>query len=83
VNAAFDKLYEQSLATAPGPARDEIYKKMRDIVVDEAPWIYDTHRVAYRTIHGWTNNFKYNEMVMNFKYVRVDPKKRAELKPKL
>lgn len=83
-NAAFDKLYEQSLMTPPGPERDQLYTKMRDIVVEEAPWVYNHHRVGYRLVHGWVQNFKYHEVANDmFKYVKVDPKKRAELKVKL
>jgi oligopeptide transport system substrate-binding protein len=83
-NPEFDKLYEQSLAMAPSAERDVLYKKMRDIVVEESPWIFTAHRVAYRVVHGWVNNFKWNDIQNDyFKYLRVDPKKRAELKAKL
>lgn len=84
VNAEFDKLYEQSLNLPPGSARDALYTKMRDIVVAETPWIFQAHRLGYRLVHGWVNNFKWNDIQNDyFKYLRVDPKKRAELKAKL
>lgn len=83
-NPEFDKLYEQSLTMAPGKERTEIYKKMRDLVVDDGPWAYSMHRLYYRMVHGWVNNFKWHEMDNgDFKYYRIDPKKRAELKAKL
>ena len=83
-NAEFDKLYEQSLKLPPGKDRDALYVKMRDIVVEDAPWIFATHRLGYRLVHGWVSNFKYNEIQQDiYKYLRVDPKKRAELKDKL
>jgi ABC-type transport system substrate-binding protein len=83
-NAEFDKLYEQSLALPPGAERDAVYQKLRDVTVEEAPWIFNAHRLGYRLIHGWVHNFKWNEIKLDyFKYLRVDPKERAELKSKL
>jgi oligopeptide transport system substrate-binding protein len=83
-NAEFDKLYEESLRLPPGNARDALYTKMRDIVTEETPWIFNAHRTRYTIIHGWLNNFKWNDIQNDyFKYLRVDAKKRAELKAKL
>ncbi len=83
-NPEYDKLYEASLKLPPGKERTELYKKMRDILIEDMPWIFGLHRLNYRLTHGWLRNFKYNEMTYGiYKYVRVDPKKRAELKPKL
>jgi len=84
INAEFDKLYEKSLTMAPGAERDKVYNQMRDVVVEEAPWIFTAHRKGYRLVHGWVKNFKWSEVQNDsFKYLRVDPKKRAELKSKL
>lgn len=83
-NAEFDKLYEQALNMPPSAERDALYTKMRDIVVEESPWLFNTHRLGYRLIHGWLHNFKWNDIQNDyFKYLRVDPKQRAELKAKL
>lgn len=83
-NAEFDKLYEKALTLPPGKERDAVYVKMRDIVVEETPWIFNIHRLGYYVSHGWLQNFKFNDIQLDyFKYLRVDPKKRAELKSKL
>jgi len=83
-NPEFDKLYEKALTLPPGSERTALYQRMRDIVVEESPWIFSMTRKYYRAYHGWLNNFKYNEIDYDFlKYLRVDPKKRAELKAKL
>jgi ABC-type transport system substrate-binding protein len=80
----FDKLYEDSLKLPPGAARDALYQKMRDVVVEESPWLFNTHRLGYRIVHGWVKNYKWNDIQNDFeKYMRVDPKQRAELKAKL
>lgn len=83
-NAEFDKLYEQSLAMPDGAARNELYKKMNAIVVEEVPWLLGVHRLGYHVVHGWLHNFKWNDIQNDFaKYMRVDPKQRAELSQKL
>lgn len=83
-NAAFDKIYEKSLTLPPGKERDALYKQMRDIVVEETPWLLSAHRLGYHVVHGWLHNFKWSDIQLDsYKYLRVDPKKRAELKPAL
>lgn len=83
-NAEFDRLYEQALNLPPGSERDALYTQMRDIVVEEAPWVFNLHRTRYSVVHGWLNNFKWSDVQNDtFKYLRVDPKRRAELKSKL
>lgn len=83
-SAEFDKLYEKALTLPPGSERTAIYKEIRDLVNEDSPWIYGLHRVGYYVSHGWLNNLKYNDIQLDlFKYLRVDPKKRAELAPEL
>jgi oligopeptide transport system substrate-binding protein len=83
-SAEFDKLYEKSLALAPGKERNAVYSQLRKLIVEDSPWIFDSHRMGYFLFHGWLKNFKRTEMPMpNFKYLRVDGAQRAEMKPKL
>lgn len=83
-NAEYDKLYEQSLLLPPGAERDQLYHKMRDIVVEETPQILELHRQFYIINHGWVDNLKFSYMILDYaKYIKIDPKKRAELKAKL
>lgn len=80
----FDKIYDQTLTMPPGPARTALYHKLRDILAEDTPWIYNVHRLRYAVVHGWVSNYKYNDISSDFlKYVKIDPKKRAELKTKL
>ena len=84
VSPEFDKLYEASLLLPPGPARDKIYTQMRDVVVEDSPWLFNAHRVGYRVVHGWVKNYKWSDIQNDvYKYMRIDPKKRAEIKSKL
>ncbi len=83
-NEEFDRLYERASRLPAGPERTRLYQQMRDIVVAQAPWVPGAHRQSYYVAHGWLKNFKRNSMIQDyFKYLRVDPKKRAELKAKL
>lgn len=83
-NAEFDKVYEASLKLPPGPERTKLYFQLRDIVAEETPWIFNAHRLGYKIVHGWVNNFKWTEVGYDYpKYLRIDAKKRAELGSKL
>lgn len=83
-NPEFDKLYEQALTLPDGAARTALYVKMRDIVNEDVPWIYGIHRLDYRLVQGWTHNMKWNNIQLDIpKYLRIDPKQRAELSKKL
>jgi oligopeptide transport system substrate-binding protein len=80
-NSEYNKLYEKAALMPPGPQRTNMYKKMRDIVVDENPWIPGVHRLGYIVYHKWVNNFKRHRIITDYyKYMRVDPKVRAQLK---
>ncbi len=83
-NPQFNKLYEQALKLPPGAKRTELYKKMRDIFVKDLPWIPTVHRIGVAVRHGWLHNLKRNETLNGYyKYLRVDLKKKSELKAKL
>lgn len=83
-NAEYDALYQKAALLPPGPARTKIYQQMRDIFVREMPWVPTAHREMYTVQHGWLYNYKYSALTYDFfKYLRIDPKKRAELKAKL
>ncbi len=80
----FDKTYEAALKLPPGEERTKLYQKLRDIVADESPWIFNAHRLGYKLVHGWVGNFKWTEVANDYpKYIRIDGKKRADLGNKL
>jgi oligopeptide transport system substrate-binding protein len=83
-NVDFDKLYEKALALPPGAERNALYGKMQTLLAEECPWIFEVHRTTYDLRQGWLHNFKWSYLITtNYKYIRIDPKQRAELKPKL
>jgi oligopeptide transport system substrate-binding protein len=83
-NPEYNKLFEQASVMQDSPARTKIYQKMVDIVVEDCPWIFDVHRMAFILTHGWFHNYKRNLTILNYiKYYRIDKDKKAELKKKL
>jgi oligopeptide transport system substrate-binding protein len=83
-NEKYDTLYKQAKLLPPGEKRTALYKQMKDIFVEEMPWIPETHRLGYRLGHEWISNYKPHAIIQNdFKYVRVDGEKRATSKSKL
>ncbi len=83
-NPEFNKLYEQASVMPDNAARNVIYRKMVALVVEDTPWIFDTHRKSYVLQNGWFHNHKRNLMNLNYiKYYRVDKEAKAQLKKKL
>lgn len=83
-NAEFDKVYLASMKLPAGPERTKLYTKLRDILADEAPWVFNAHPLLYKVVHGWTKNVKTSQTNLDFpKYIRIDSKQRSELGTKL
>lgn len=83
-NPEFDKLYQQASTLFDSPERNAIYKKMVAIIVEDAPWIFETHRKSYVLTNGWFKNFKRNLTIQNYaKYYRIDKDAKKELKKNL
>jgi len=83
-NPEFDKLYEQASVMLDSPARNKIYQRMADIVVEDCPFIFDVHRKPHILSQGWFKNYKRNFIILNYiKYYRIDTVEKAELKKKL
>ncbi|MGC4034295.1 MAG: ABC transporter substrate-binding protein [Tepidisphaeraceae bacterium] len=52
-NPAFDALYERSSVLGPGPERDELYRQMQDMVLDDCPMIFNVYPITYQLYHDW------------------------------
>ncbi len=73
-NPEFDRLYEQIRTMQDSPERTAIYRRMADIVVEDAPWIFMTHPLAYGLYQPWLKNFKSHDFPYpNVKFYKVDP----------
>ena len=78
-NPAYDALYDRMKVMQPGPARDEVIRKMLRIVNEDCPWSYTDHRIQYSYAHGTLHGFKFQDInPWLFKYYRVDRKRAAQ-----
>jgi hypothetical protein len=63
-----------------GPARNAVIAKMRDISVEDCPWIYATHAETRSLVQPWVSNMLYSPLASDqIKYVSVDPAQRVAL----
>lgn len=72
-NAEFDRLYEQVREMPDSPERTALYQQMADIVMEDAPWIMQSQRMAYHLRHHWLRNYKPHDFPYGMtKYLRID-----------
>jgi ABC-type transport system substrate-binding protein len=82
-NSEFDRLFEQMRSMDNSPERYEIIQKMQHILQHDAPWVFGFHPKNFALYHQWFHNLKPNLMANNhLKYLRLDTKKREELREK-
>lgn len=81
-NPDYDKLYEQAIVMDPSPTRDDLYRKMQDIVIEDCPWICEFYPISYSLRYNWVKNAKAmeygNGQRMSWMYLSVDSKARAD-----
>ena len=76
----YNRLFEQMRAMPDGSQRTAILKKMRDISVEDCPWIYVSNAGSRTLVQPWVRNNYASPIAMDlFKYVAIDPEKRAGL----
>jgi oligopeptide transport system substrate-binding protein len=72
-NPAYDKLYEQIRSLAPSPERTKIYEQMRDMVIEDAPYLGSMARENYYLISPRLKNMKATDIFNNwYKYLDVE-----------
>ena len=80
-NPKFNELYEKITVMPPSPQRTEILRQMEQIVVDDLPCVFSSHRVSYLLHYQWMKNYKphvYGYGLM--KYQNIDAELRRKLK---
>lgn len=76
-NPEYDALYERILTMPPGPERTAIYEKMRDMVIEDTPYIGSQGRRRYYLINPWLLNCKPTERYNAwYKFLDVDNSRR-------
>jgi len=73
-NPEFDKLYEQIAVMPDSPERTALYKRMVDIVLEDAPWALLTYPLTYGLYQPWFQNYKRHPFsYANWKFYKVLP----------
>ena len=62
----FDAMYEQILVMDEGEERTEILVKMRDMIIEDAPFVGSMARTRFYLINPWLKNFKPSEDFYNY-----------------
>lgn len=78
-NKEYDSLYKKSKYMKNSPERFEIFKKMNEILKEEAPVVLLENSLVTGMVQKWVRNFKRNEMVnFPYKYINVDSQRLAK-----
>ena len=81
-NKEYNRLFEKMRGMMDSPERRKIITQMKNVFVEELPWITESHRIAYRLERPWLKNYKHGYMGSSFaKFLRVDTQERANAKP--
>jgi ABC-type transport system substrate-binding protein len=69
----YDALYEKIRVMPPSPERTELYVKMRDMIIEDAPFVGSMARTRFYLSNPRLKNFKPEEIFYNWvKYLDVD-----------
>ena len=82
-NPEFNELYEKITVMPPSPERIEILQQLEQIVVNDLPCVFNSHRVSFLLRYKWLKNYKphvYGYGLM--KYQNIDLDLRRKLKAK-
>lgn len=78
-NPEYDRLFEQMRAMDDGPARRALIVRMRQIAVEDCPWIPIYHEETRTLAYDWLTNVKAHPIANDFaQYRGVDFVRRAE-----
>lgn len=79
-NPEYNRLFEEMRAMDDGPERLAIIKKMRDIAVEDAPWIPVNHDEDLLLTYNWLSGVSSHGVANDtLKYWAVDGPRRAKL----
>lgn len=78
-NPEYDALYARAAVMQPGPDRDELYRKMQRIVMEDCPWILNFYSLSYSLYYDWVQNRVTNDYAHgDAKYIGLDSPLRSE-----
>jgi len=78
-NDEYDRMYERILTMLPGEERTRVYEQMRDMILEDVPYIGSMARKRHYLINPWLLNCRPTERYHAwFKFLDVDEAKQAE-----
>lgn len=81
INPEFDVLYEKIRVMPDCAERTDLYKQMARIVIEDCPWVFMHHGMAYGLHHSWVQNYKPHDFPYGMeKFKKVDTQKRSAWK---
>ena len=80
-NPEFDKMYLEASKLPDSPKRDELYKKMAELINRDCVWILEGMPLSWQLSHNWLENFRHHDFgFVRWKYISVDTEGRKKLK---
>jgi len=80
-NPEYNRLFEQMRSMDDGPERLAIIRRMRDIAVEDCPWVFESHDEGLGLHYNWLRNVKRHPVALDaLKYRGVDVRRRARLR---
>ncbi len=72
-NPEYESLFEKIVVMENGPQKIKLMNRMRDMVVEDCPFIPLSFTVLYRLYHGYVHNYKPQLLMFDrYKYIRID-----------
>jgi len=80
-NLDYDRAFEMAITLPDGPERTAAYEKLSAMIVEDAPWIFESYPISYRLSHDWLENYRPHDFAFSrWKYLTVNPEKRDSRK---
>ena len=68
----YNKMYERARVMAPSPERTKLYEEMRDMLIEDVPFVGSMARTRFYLTHDRLKNFKPVEVFFNWpKYMNI------------
>lgn len=80
-NAAYDPMFRKIETLPDSPERTEKMRAMSRFLLEDCPWIFETHTMAFAVCHSWLKNFQLHDFALNrWKYLSAPVKEREEIR---
>ena len=71
-NTEFDQIYDQMIQLPNTNQKMHLLTKMGEILAEDCPWIFKSHRSKYALVQPWIKNFKINDFdPYSYRYFKI------------